>query len=39
MNGGKWIGSRGRYHASLLEGDYGEAVAEANQRLRHLGLG
>ncbi|MBT8495316.1 MAG: amidohydrolase family protein [Deltaproteobacteria bacterium] len=35
---GEWIGTRGRFHESLLEGDYGEALKEANRRLQLLGL-
>jgi 5-methylthioadenosine/S-adenosylhomocysteine deaminase len=38
MTGGQWVGERGRFHRSLLEGDYGEALAEAKRRLELLGL-
>ena len=38
MVSGQWIGSRGRFHQSLLEGGYADALAEANGRLAKLGL-
>ncbi len=38
MTRGQWIGTRGRFRESLLEGDYGEALAEASRRLQLLGL-
>lgn len=38
MVSGQWKGTRGRYHESLLEGDYREAAKEAGRRLELLGL-